>query len=89
MPANWASAVCFALRPILDKPLHVTYFSLVTETARPSDLLGMNAYFLARIWNLIRCGWRISQPHQITQRETWGAPKAHFRIHRRQTRVAL
>ena len=73
MPANWAFAVCFALRPILDKPLHVTYFPFVTETARPSDLLGMNASSLACIWNL-RCGWRISQPHQIAQRETWGVP---------------
>lgn len=76
MPANWASAVCFALRPILDKPLHVTYFPLVTETARPSDLLGMNASLLtnAHLYLESRCGWRISQPHQIVQRETWGAP---------------
>ena len=34
---------------------------------------------LTCIWNDVesRCGWRISQPHQIAPRETWGAPKVH------------
>lgn len=50
-PASWAFAGCFALRPSLGKPLHVTYSPFVTETARPSDLLGMNASSLTCIWN--------------------------------------